>query len=320
MHDHRAAAYHGKNSSDAMNKIPRSVIQQAAKKGVSIGQGTRALTLFLALNMAFPVAKPVYKHKWSCVKHYVFINLPETCFNEPRFKAKSGYAGSSLDHFYGTPKLPSRTCTLTNATLITRERYCFCTPCLTSPTLVSGDCQFTEWVGEPVNRRIEPARPVPREVTRSGAAGSLSMSQFALSLPWNNNFAAKRRLVVVRIDKTHEDYTVGRQQYWLGRPVNKSYQLTEPHFDGTRDRNGNLVSKYDVGWWVFMIRWFEYDRTNTVNGERVYKLVSKQELWHVGALVRLGFTDLHFKSCSNGEYVLTESIHNKILRYGNLQM
>ena len=64
------------------------------------------------------------------------------------------------------------------------------------------------------------------------------------------------------------------------------------------------------------VRWFDFQKQDTRNNDRLYKLLPSQELREVAGLVRLGFVDLRFKTCKSGKYILSDNMHRKILQYG----
>jgi hypothetical protein len=309
-------ANHGKNRSDAANKQPRHCVKKGAKYGVTIGKGVRALVLYLAKNMAFPAkVTGVARRKWNTMDKYVVVSIPVTAFNERRFRADGGYSGSSKDHFYASAQAFGRGVGLDNVALVATNLPCPGDCCLHHPLLNDPECKFKQLRGKRRVVRIEPATVLPAAVLRRGGGmnSRMTIEQFAMSLPPPK--PVRRCLCVVRVAEETDG-----QQYWLARPRGKAYQLEEPYFENVEQERAG-IAKYDIGWWVVNIRWFSYQRTDSKSSEREFKLTDDIELWSVGGFIRLSFADLKWKTCKKNLkniYVLSDEMHTKILRYGNI--
>ena len=214
-----------------------------------------------------------------CFDDYIVAFYPEEAFDSTPFKAKSGYNGSSKDHFYTNSGLHR---------LGTRHLRCMCPRCIEAPGLYSESCKLDEWCGsvrhynleaEATTSRVRPARNIQ------------TLEEFASTLGPHGSPCERVVACVVHENDTNEL----DEPFYLARVVGKARTLDNDCLVG-----GN---EYKTGDLVVNIKWYLY--TGSSRGDRLYRLQpggSRGVVYSVKSLVKC-LTGIKFKSYNSGTYI-----------------
>ena len=197
--------------------------------------------------------------------------------------------------------------TLASAKLRYRNEVCGCLPCLESPSLISRGCTLTHLVGVQKSTQLQQATAARRIPTRATSG----IRALALWLPYDQSSRTLERVVVLRIHR--EDPNDKNEAYFLGRPVQKAYQL---------GMNGPLAGKKHMqGEWVTAVKWYELEKILD-SGDRVYSLnhlPTQGEVYVVKGIVDIRFVSFFkYTRTGGGQYYLAGQMHQRILAHGDL--
>ena len=283
---------HGRSAADGFSNTPVGHLRQAAKDSEPVGSGTRGLTLFQAAKMERPVSPKT--DNWMSFDEYLIAYYPEDAFDDKPYTAKTGYEGSSKDHFYTSSGLHQ---------LAVRRLRCFCRHCLATPTLHSSECELKDWCGSVRHYNLEPALPSDDRVNARPSRDIISVEDFAKTL--GPGGPPLERVVVCLVHD--DDVNDLDEPFYLARVVSKARSITKDCLVG-----GN---EYLKGHLVVNIKWYVF--TGTSRGSRLYKLQhgnAKGFVYSVGSIVR-NITGVRFEKYENGRYVLDRRTVNRLTRW-----
>ena len=282
---------HGKSAADGFSNTPTSHLRVAAKENEPVGPGTRGLVLFLASKMGTPSSPKT--DNWLSFDEILVAYYPEEAFDKTLYTAKTGYEGSSQDHFYTNSGLHR---------LATKHLRCMCDPCMRDPKLFSSDCQLKEWCGSVRHYNLEGDTSVGRVHARP-SRDILTVKQFATTLGTSGEPCERVVVCIVHEDDKNEL----DEPFYLARIVSKARTLDKACLVG-----GN---EYDAGHIVVNIKWYLY--TGDSRGDRLYRLQPGDKrgvVYSVSSIVR-NISGIKFKKYENGRYVLDRNTVNRLTRW-----
>ena len=319
---------HGKCLCDSAGKIPKLIVQSGAMSGDVLRPGTKALVRYLAKSDNFiPPDLQNNTVKSGTLTGHTYVYIPEEYLRKNmKFARARGSKHSSLIHQFGSTG---------DGSLLTRAKWCACTPCLKSHTLFADDpgskhlnckdfrnikstkCEMASIVGLPVTQIPIPefAAINSKSSKRQTSSSSLDMSKtkfyddatFAKSLSVNDRVLTyinpADRLTQAKDGEAYFVATISRGPPW---------QIAN---DGTFG-GGEYTNLFKKGEWVVWIKWMRLVKIDGRDNRLYQNLAGSEQVISVRSFLRTGISGfkMHYNTRTRC-YMITESDHANIMKF-----
>ena len=264
----RFLAHHGKNETDAKNKVIVWFLRKMAQAQTPVQPGAYQLALsFAKANVdpgaaySDPAAMPVLRGRWNHTKHHIVVYIPATGFDEVMGNncADDTKIKNSKIFSYFAPHSSGD-----EATTFHRGNTCWCSPCANGQPM---NCIAVELCG-PIGSTTQLRARSAAAMTRRGGVYSVDRAgELGREAYWSELKA--KDLVVVRIHEDDRGDAGEGEDFFVAKVTaggGPAYKLAKAGL--------HQGSYFEKGWYVTEIKWMHLERVDS-NGDSMYRYYSK---------------------------------------------
>ena len=267
----RFLAHHGKNETDAMNKVIVWFLKKMAQAQTPVQPGAYQLALSFAkarINpgaaYSDPAAMPALSGRWNHVKHHIVMYIPATGFDERLGNncADDTKIKNSKQFTFIEPHSSGA-----EATTFHRENTCWCAPCANGRPW---HCMATDLCGA-----VDLEHNYTQLRERSGAAHTRRGGIYSEDRAGEQGREAywsglkSKDLVVVRIHPDDRGDVAEDEEFFVAKVTADgapAYKLAKAGL--------HQGSYFEKGWFVTQIKWMHLERIEK-SGDHLYRYYSK---------------------------------------------